>query len=912
MTLHRIEHALVMDTDDIPGRGGYAVVGISSGVEPAERAFVAGNFGISDYLHDPRTEDRVFYSFFRVPGGRRAFVRRFSRGTELRRNNTQRRLIVHTLFLDDAVFQELYGLPWLLLNARDVLRRDVGVDHEGAVLAPLEWNTDDGAATGIAARLAKRLDNLGGRAPLVARVMSALSERTRVVLPQDSAHEWITVLAWSMLPRGDREELAWTQHDALNVAGVAFALANAVSEPPTELPLAASFATELVRMSTESEDAWRDLQERTARHPLSVRKGHELDAWLDWREALIRLRQHDLRTPEHLVVDDMRKLAATTQQNPGAPWIDGEEVLQLVWPNVPAAIAQGRDSNLAVSDWAGRLQQSGLGRVIFRAAPNARWLERAASETSADALVWFFLLGTEGDDASKATRTAIAEWIIGKHADAHLRDVTDARMARLALRLAADRSPAMPRLLDCLLETNEGLGALHHLMQDRADGGELIAAAVPIVLQRGHANTLPFLRDVFVPRIERRAVTATLAREIASVLRDEPQAFIAFLVKVMPEVAGELLDLVTQWVFRDTQRSVALGREVLRYVQRQEGAIATAGPLAIALAGAGEPAQVWLEAMLEIARATDSRYEATAKSDFLQMLNLLRERRLDVTGAMPSLMRLLVSDALRPGDATRAMILLLRPVWATGDTRFVEALVSLMERAARATAWEEIVLAYAADHARSRPRDVSTLVAAFWLKVDPAAVSQLSARTLDLLSSVTGSDRKRLSGHWSKKARALPASPASERLLHFALGERVTVAPEVQAELAMRDIDQGVADPRTLNRLDASLFKLHGKKYVDMMAAAIETYLGRGGTVSRTVTLLELLRCDEVLPTVRLVMERRVLPRAVKALTRGQWNEVREAMRDRNLVANGTAGLQLAELATRGRMQWMMRGVLGR
>lgn len=899
MTLHRIDHALVMDTDDIPGRGGYAVVGISNGVEPAERAFVAGNFGISDYLHDPRTEDRVFYSFFRVPGGRRAFVRRFSRGTELRRNNTQRRLIVHTLFLDDAVFQELHGLPWLLLNARDVLRRDVGVDHEGAVLPPLEWNTDDGAATGIAARLAKRLDNLGGRAPLVARVMSALSVRTRVVLPQDSAHEWITVLAWSMLPRGDREELAWTQHDALNVAGVAFSLANAVSETPTELPLAASFATELVRMSTESEDTWRDLQERTARHPLSVRRGHELDAWLDWREALIRLRQHDLRTPEHVVVDDMRKLAATTQQNAGAPWIDGEEVLQLVWPNVPAAIAQGRDSTLAVSDWAGRLQQSGLGRVIFRAAPSARWLERAASETSADALVWFFLLGTEGEDASKATRTAIAEWLI----DSNAREVSGARMARLALRLATDRSPAMPRLLERLLETNEGLGALHELMQDRADGSELVAAAVPIALQRGHANTLPFLRDVFVPRIERRGISSALAREVATALRDDPQAFIALLGRMTPEVAAELLELVTQWVFREPQRSVALGRAVLRF--------ATAGPLAIALAGAGEPAQVWLEAMLEIARATDARYEATAKSDFLQMLNLLRERRLDVTGAMPALMRLLESDALRPGDATRAMILLLRPVWAAGETRFVDALVSLMERAARATAWEEIVLAYAGDHARSRPRDVSALVTAFWLKVDPAAVSQVSTRMLDLLAHVTGSDRKRLSAHWSKKARALPASPASERLLHFAVGERVTVSPDVQAELAMRDIDQGVADPRTLNRLDASLFKLHGPKYVHMMAAAIETYLGRGA-VSRTVTLLELLRSDEVLPTVRLVMEKRVLPRAVNALTRGQWNELREALRDRNLTMNGTAGLQLDELAARGRMQWMTRGVLGR
>jgi hypothetical protein len=222
------------------------------------------------------------------------------------------------------------------------------------------------------------------------------------------------------------------------------------------------------------------------------------------------------------------------------------------------------------------------------------------------------------------------------------------------------------------------------------------------------------------------------------------------------------------------------------------------------------------------------------------------------------------------------------------------------------------VVAYATDHARKHPRDVSALVAAFWMKVDPASVSQISTSTIDLLSHVTGPERKRFSSHWSKKVRTLPESAASERLLHFVLGERVTVSRDVQAELAMRDIEQGVADPRTLNRLDALLFKLHGKKYVDIMAAAIDTYLGRRGRVTRTVRLLELLRSDEVLPTVRLVMERRVFPRTMKTLTRGEWRKVRDAIGERGLAANGVVGLRLAELDARSGLQWITRAVMGR
>src|SRR4051794_406550 len=59
----RIEHALVMDTDHLRGGGGYSVAAVSQGVREAERVFVAENFGISDFLHDPKNQ-RVYYSIF--------------------------------------------------------------------------------------------------------------------------------------------------------------------------------------------------------------------------------------------------------------------------------------------------------------------------------------------------------------------------------------------------------------------------------------------------------------------------------------------------------------------------------------------------------------------------------------------------------------------------------------------------------------------------------------------------------------------------------------------------------------------------------------------------------------------------------------------------------------------------------
>jgi len=933
MTLHRIEHAVVMDTDDVPGRGGYAVVGISRGVLQAERAFIAGNFGISDYLHDPKTENRIFYSSFRIPGGRHAFVRRFARGNELRRNNTQRRVVVHTLLLEEDVWEALHALPWLLLNASvrvegaqswDRLRADVPWVGYGAELPPLEWDDGDGATSGVVTKLNSRLGVIGtqlaGRAPepreLIARVLSGLGSQTRVALPQDPGYEWVTMLAWSMLPRHDRDELAWTQHDTMNLSGVAFPLANTSAadfDPMKVRP--EPFAEELVQMNTESEDSWLDLQGRTSRDRLTVRSPGELAKWMKWRDALIDLRDN-IRVSDAQVVAYMEKLAATAEANRNASWIDGEEVLRLIWSNVPAAIAKGQTAEHAIQAWGSRLQRSGLGDVIFRAAPNKRWLSRAAEEVGADPLVSFFLAGAGEGPGSKAARAAIAEWLTS----ARVRDVDGVRLATLSFLLAADRSPALHPLLELLLESQAGLDALlEYLLRRQMGGVELIHAAVPIVLRRaagtagsagwpslGHVRSLRgqlsagqtpgptsaagrtgFLRDVFVPRFDPSRVDSALARDVASVLRDDPPTFLRFAEKVTPEIRTELMKLVLQWVSTDPQGTLELARQVLVSLQKQEGGIETGGPLALALADAGEPAHIWFDVLLRIARLTDAQRDANATRDFVSMMERLRERPLDLAGAMERLVALPDRENEWAHDSLRALILLLRPAWRAGGNSFARALRMLIERAASVTPWKGIVTAYAEDLGEARPEDVSDLAVAFWMKVSPAEMLPLDARTVALLDAVEGSGRNRLVSYWSQPARlhSLPSCAATDRLLEL-VHSGGSVSYQLEMDLASREIAQGKASARTLNRLDVAASRISGAKPPGIVPG-IDQYLGDADAATRMHRLLKLFASDELLPSVRYMLQTRVLPNEVTGLKRRDFRELRDAVREEELLALG-------------------------
>lgn len=904
MTLFRIDHALVMDTDDIPGRGGYSVVGISRDVTPAERAFVAGNFGISDYLHDPKTEKRIFYSSFRVPGGRRALVRRFARG--VRRNQTQNRLYVHTLFFDDELLRVLQGLPWLLVNANvrlegaaewERLRDEIPWALDGTSLPALEWDDRDGLTNDIVARLNTRLTSIGNQlsslpggasspSDLVARVIGALSKQDRVLLPQGSAHELVTMLAWSMLPPRDREEIAWTQHDAANISGIVFPLANVVvREWETNLSApAAPFAKWVVDVNIASEESRRSFHERSAFDGITVRDAHDIDAWQRWRNALERLGK-DLERNDPAGAA-MHALAKAAEGRSTAPWINGHEVLDLLWPRVLHA-AERKPATVVVHDWGKLVHESGLGAVIFRNAPDRHWLSRASSQIRADALVAFFGYAAGVLPDAKFARASVASWLV----DANPREVDPETIARLAIPLATDRSHALPALLDRALATNAGLVAFQESLGVRRDVADLVAAAVPIVLERNHPGTIAFLRDAVVPRAgtSQMRVTPELARSVGAVLREEPETFLRFHARLAPEAGAELMETVVKWMFHEPEQTRALARALMQRIQSDPAALETANRLAIAMANAGEPASLWFEVVLRLARAHDSRNDEAGTRAFLDTLDKLRARPLKLAGAIDPLLFELQSNP-RPGRCVRALVLFVRSEWKARAHDLLLVLAGIVGQAPLTSAWQDVVVAFVEDHARSQ--DLSALILAFWRRIDPEEIPRLRLDAIETTAQVSGAARKKLIESWPEsRIVRIPASKNSDRFIALLTGESAT--PAVRTALDRRELEQQIATVGTLNRLDRS--SQGTNDYASGMAAAIEQFIDReGNPVNRLVRLLELLLSDDVVPTVKLIATQRVLPRAAGALSRSQWATLLESATDGRLLARGAASLAVA------------------
>jgi hypothetical protein len=200
------------------------------------------------------------------------------------------------------------------------------------------------------------------------------------------------------------------------------------------------------------------------------------------------------------------------------------------------------------------------------------------------------------------------------------------------------------------------------------------------------------------------------------------------------------------------------------------------------------------------------------------------------------------------------------------------------------------------DHGRSQ--EVSPLIGAFWLRVDPSQVPRLSAKAIEAVSHVRAGVRKQLVEHWSKETRLvqIPPSKNSDRLLVLLFEER----KNIRTSLDRRELEQHIASFSTLNRLERSL---HGSRdYVSEMAFAIERFLGGdmrgdGNAVTRLVRLLKLFRSDEVQPTVKLFAARRVLPEVLGALNRREWKSfVAQATAD-DLLGRGVPALEVARRA---------------
>ena len=877
MTLHRIEHAVVMDTDDIPGRGGYAVVGMSDGVLQPERVLVAQNFGISDFLHDPQNQ-RTFYSFFRAPGGRHAFVRRFAKGH--RRNQTQNSLCVHTLFIDDALFDALRGLPWLLIN---VLSDDIPGLVLDAPLPPLDVNLGDGVVDSLSQRLTKRLEVIDRQlgATSVASVLTMLARQGRAQLPQGVVHEQLTMLAWSMLPWPDRQSIAWTQHDARNIAGVDFAIANVAEGVATRLEDADEIPKRLVAITTTSDAEREELDFRTAKYGLTIRRAEEIASWLAWRDELRNVR-------ENISLASLKRLAGAARARHNDPWIDGEEVLQILWSNVPADAA-------GVERWAHLLRDSGLHAIIFRQPPAMQWLDRAAKDVGADLLVRFFLFGTDAEPAAAPVRDTLARWILGS-AGVPPADVAASRaatragaresasvpspdtLARLALRLALDHAEPYGEILELLLATDAGLVAAHDLTPARAEFGTFAFDAAEIAIREHHEHASAFVADVLVPHLDLsphlgKRIDAELAKEVATLLRAKPDAYVRFASHLSVDIESEVNETITKWVLADSARNSALGRAILPRARSADKATL----LAFALARAGEPARAWFGVLLERAAALDTRGERKATQEFRDQVARLEPRMLQLEGALDLLVLLLERAAasdLRIGDCVRALILLLRPSWKESPVALIAAVTTLVQQTKLASGWERVLEAIAEDFGRSKKirHRVAALIVEFWRTVDPLQVPELDDSVIATIDTLDDESRQRLASEWQTRLRRLPESHATELFMSLLFPKRGATARE-RIAFRQREIDQGISTHDTLNGLDQDLQDAHAE-VAEVMCDAIVRHVKQHSRVRRIERYLDLLDAWDVLPTVKWIIESRLLPKSLDELKSAEWNDL--------------------------------------
>jgi hypothetical protein len=868
---HRIEHALVMDTDDMPGRGGYAVVGLSDGLEQAERVFVSENFGISDFLHDPRN-DRVFYSFFRVPNGRRrAFVRRFVHGT--RRNATQNRVFVHTLFLEDATFDALHRLPWLLADATfsragESERHPLRLDPADPLLdlsrfTALEWSPEPALLDGIAARFRKRLEFLDKRLPnaasAVAATIGALQRQRPVLLPQGGAYEQVVLLAWSMLPPPDRAEIAWTQHDAQNVH-IAFELASTPAGGNVDLAAAPDeVARRIVEMNVTSEETHAEFHRRTARYDLHVR-GDAVRAWFAWRDQLTVVGSRW----SVVGVEELEALARTIRPDRGDPWVDGEEILELLWPAVEDEVRGGRSEAQAVNRWASLFERSGLGARIFAAPPRQEWLDRVSERFSADALVRFFTFGADAGPAGVPVRDAVAAWLIAKRPG-----IAPDVLARFATQLARDRSSRVEPIVRRLFESPDGLRQLAEVTPLNAEMGDLVLLATLVAIQNAHPWTAGYVIGTLLRHLElstetRTRVNAAIADSVAAILRDDTGAFVRFVSLLSKELQERLVNQAVAWGDRELQRDLA--------ARTIDGGIAV-GPhtseLVFALANAGERAPGWGELLLRIAGNIDAHRREDVMRRFDERIARLDASRVDLAGLLEQVVAFLRRPDIAAGSSLRTLLSFTESEWSAD---VVPVVAGQVLRSRDVAAWDTLVARLASAFGRAHRDDTGKLVVAFWNRLEPRDVPNVSQDVIDAASRLEGARREAFVEAWTRRIGALPRSPRSEQLIAVVEQLQEGDARDVRIARNRRTIELGGASFETLNELDDDLWNDDDRTYGERIESALVAYAGTS-PLKRAHRLIDLLANPHVLPSVKLAVET-YLPFALHDLAPRDWNEL--------------------------------------
>jgi hypothetical protein len=883
-----VDHALVMDTDHIPGRGGYALVSASRGVTQAERRFVADNLGISDYLHRPANA-RMYFSFFRVPDGRYAFVRRFVNGT--RRNGVQNRVFVHTLFLDDMVFEDLHGLPWLLA---DVEIRPEGstegislakvidpqqIDPELSALEFRRPSPDEAHAA-----LRRRVDSLADFAAStealagfsakenIAGAAAALQRATKLPLPQGPAFEQLTLLTWSMLPLNDRATMAWTQHHDARTANIFFCVFNSPQAETGVYFDATDVAHRTVGMNVESVMSWVEFADTTRRYEMAW-GSPEIDAWLEFREKLATLISDPLAADE-VLLPHLAEVAESVRPDHRDPWVKELTILQFVWRNITRSAELGTPKGAAIERWSSLAVRSGIGRVIFRQPPADEWLDASETQVGADLLIQFFLHGSQPYAAAAATRAALARWVLRRIGDGTR--VSADPLARLAVALAIDRSARLADVLSALLARPDGFRALRSATpNDDARLADAVLLAILTGLQLNHRDTAFFIKEALLPRIEikpstGRELPVATARSIGKSLRGDAAAFVRFAFLLSDENLTRLLLDVDEWVLEDHGAWGSLARMLLQRAQTEGRVLTVFARLAFTVASQREKGQMWLPAIVAVAKELDRSSQTATAAAFTRKAATLGPR----FGIEPETAETVLdmirehAAAVPVGACLRALLLATRPAWPhiRGAVPAVETIVAAQHH--RAIDWEWCVLALM----QSRGNAARSALATFWQRLGAEDVLRVSPASVRGLQMVGQEARAGLVKTWSSRLSTLPAGTSADdvvtTLRAIAPPEFV---PQLEIEIAMRELAKRVDTPQTWTRLDLALQAHNPRKRAKNLAEAMEKRLRIVPAAHRAAWLIELFAASCTLPTTQHVIEEKLLPHVAKKMEPEDW-----------------------------------------
>jgi hypothetical protein len=886
-----LEHALLTDTDDLPGGGGYSLVWASPGTSAAQRRFVADHASITDYLHR-HDNARMYFSVLPVTRGLYAFVRRFSIG--MRRNGTQNRVFMHTIFLSEESFWMLQGFPWLLaeLPIRPIgsgdsttsLAKLISPASRQTSIDALEWQPPSSDQAHDALR--RRCESLhslcaGSRPPrgldveeCIARVAGAIVGTDRVTLPQGPVFEQLTLLAWSVLPMETRAVTPWTQHDQSAAGASVFQLANSPSVQSGDchalMAPTPEFARLFVARSLESASSWQSLNAGLRENNLTWGSS-SLEWWLRYSEAFVPIEPASLRELEQWLT----RTARSVRKDRNDPWIERPRLLETVWLTIAKQATKGR-MPLTFPEWSALAARSGIGGIIFSIPPSKAWLNDNAQLFGADILIQFLVHGTESSEECAATRENVSCWAV--EAALNGLHVGSDALALLAVSLSGARSASVVQLVEELLRREDGLRSLESAIPpDPPQMADAVLLATITALDIENSDAHGFASRVLLPYVEGNpsfaaSIPAKAMRRIARALRDDTRSFLAFAFALPDARLIEVISAVTEWLDND-EGLLPLAAALIRRATSSNVRPSTLAGLTFRVALAGESSDLWLPALKADATALDL---TAAPLEVRKFVDRVRELQPRLTAEREIVENLLLSTQkvasglTRIGPCTRALFMATRNAWPQVRNVAAAAVNAIVASPMHhASEWESCVMELLYElRYETRARKAFTT---FWLRLGAHEISNLQDSTVQALYFVEGADAEQIVLSWSRRVGSLPFTYRADRFIDALRAIGRARAPDLELALSERSITNGSATANTFSRQDLALWCVSATDRYKKLAAGISQSLKALTAPQRLLRLLDLFASSCTWPSTRHALEEHVLPEVLRSLSVDDW-----------------------------------------